>query len=343
MDKIISIIVPTYNMEEYLDKCLSSLIIDKMECVEIIVVNDGSTDDSLAIASDYVKRFPKSFSVINKRNGNYGSCINAGLYSATGKYVKILDADDSFCTVNFEKMVAMLEKIDVDLFLTDFVQVYSCREKRATLRLSCDVMIDFTKECLQNKKLMNGIWMHYITYKRENLIKVDYKQSEGIFYTDNEWKFKPMVTVKSAFYWKEPVYRYLLEREGQSVDDVVKARHVLDDILVTMKILKDYNDMIVLNPEMKEVYYYTVYRRIAFIYKANIVKRGMFDNQDLLKFDRELKKLSPEFYDEVGRRKLSKILLPFQYIKMWRENPNGKLLKFIVKLEKVGSCRVKKL
>lgn len=343
MDKVISIIIPTYNMEGYLDKCLSSLIIGKMESVEVVVVNDGSTDASLAIAQSYVKKYPNSFSVINKENGNYGSCINAGLYSATGKYIKVLDADDSFYTANFEKMVTMLEKIDVDLFLTDFIRVYSDREKESVLHFPNSVIVNFTKECVQNKKLLSSIWMHNITYKRENLIKVDYKQSEGIFYTDNEWKFKPMVTVKSAFYWKEPVYRYLLVREGQSVDDVVKARHVLDDILVTMKILKDYNDMIVLNPEMKEVYYYTVYRRIAFIYKANIVKRGMFDNQDLLKFDRELKKLSPEFYDEVGRRKLSKILLPFQYIKMWRKNPNGKLLKFIVELKKMGSCRVKKL
>ena len=85
MSKVISIIIPTYNMEAYLDKCLTSLIIDGMERVEVVVVNDGSRDSSLAIAQSYAEKYPESFVVIDKPNGNYGSCINAGLYRATGK------------------------------------------------------------------------------------------------------------------------------------------------------------------------------------------------------------------------------------------------------------------
>ena len=74
MGKVISIVIPTYNMEEYLDKCLSSLLINGMERVEVIVVNDGSSDGSLTVAQTYVDKYPESFIVIDKKNGNYGSC-----------------------------------------------------------------------------------------------------------------------------------------------------------------------------------------------------------------------------------------------------------------------------
>lgn len=334
MEKVISIIIPTYNMEEYLDKCLSSLIIDGMERVEVVVVNDGSRDGSLAIAQSYAERFPESFVVIDKPNGNYGSCINAGLYRASGKYVKVLDADDSFYTDNFAEMVSMLETLDVDLFLTDFVRIYSNREKRATLsRFPSGVVMDFAKECLQEKKRLWSIWMHNIAYKRENLIDINYTQSEGIFYTDNEWKFKPMATVKSAYYWDRPVYRYLLDREGQSVSATVTAKHLADDMLVTERIIKDYAEMVEMNPEMAKMYKYVVYRRVSWLYKINLVKRGLLDNPQVIEFDQKLKELNPKMYEKVGKNRLTK-MLPLPYIRIWRKNPHGLLIKLLVKLVK---------
>ena len=334
MGKVISIIIPTYNMEEYLDKCLSSLIIDGMERVEVVVVNDGSRDRSLAIAQSYAERFPSSFVVIDKPNGNYGSCINAGLYRASGKYVKVLDADDSFYTDNFAEMVSLLETLDVDLFLTDFVRIYAKGEKRATLsRFPGGVVMDFSKECLQNKKGLWSIWMHNIAYKRENLIDINYTQSEGIFYTDNEWKFKPMATVKSAYYWPHPVYRYLLDREGQSVSAAVTAKHLADDMLVTERIIKDYAEMAEMNPEMAKMYKYVVYRRVSWLYKINLVKRGLLDNPQVIEFDQKLKALNPKMYEKVGKNRLTK-MLPLPYIRIWRKNPHGLLIRMLVKLVK---------
>ena len=203
------------------------------------------------------------------------------------------------------------------------------------MRFPDNVIMDFTKECLRDKRLPGSIWMHNIAYKRENLVNINYRQSEGIFYTDNEWKFKPMATVRSAYYWDKPVYRYLLDREGQSVDDSVKAKHILDDILVTVKIVKDLDDMVAMNPEMKTVYHYMAYRRVLSIYKVNILKRELFDNQYLLDFDCELKTLNPDLYNLMAKKKLSKILLPFPYIKIWRKNPNGVFVKCLVKVAKL--------
>lgn len=92
--KVLTIIIPMYNMEKYINQCLDSLMVQGMERLEVIVVNDGSKDGSLAIARTYESRYPQIFCVINKENGNYGSCINCGLSKATGRYIRVLDADD---------------------------------------------------------------------------------------------------------------------------------------------------------------------------------------------------------------------------------------------------------
>jgi glycosyltransferase involved in cell wall biosynthesis len=102
---------------------LESLLIPSIDAVEVLVVNDGSKDSSSAIAHEYAAMYPKSIVVIDKENGNYGSCINRGLKAATGKYIKVLDADDSFDTENFEQYVQLLKTVNVDMLLTDYVIV----------------------------------------------------------------------------------------------------------------------------------------------------------------------------------------------------------------------------
>lgn len=121
MDKILSIIIPSYNMEAYLAKGLDSVLsIDNPSPLDVIVVNDGSKDGTLEIARSYATRFPGIVNVIDKENGHYGSCINAGLKIAQGKYVRILDADDSFYTDEFEEFVKFLKTTDADLIVNDY-------------------------------------------------------------------------------------------------------------------------------------------------------------------------------------------------------------------------------
>ena len=143
MDKTLTIVVPTYNMEKYLEKCLSSLIINDKEllkCLEVLVVIDGATDGSCEIAHSFEKECPETFRVIEKENGNYGSCVNRGLKEASGKYIKILDADDWFNTEAFEKYLRRLQNIDVDLVLNDFCRINANGEVISRMRYA-----DFTE------------------------------------------------------------------------------------------------------------------------------------------------------------------------------------------------------
>ena len=97
MPKTLTFIIPAYNAEKYLDKCISSLLNSAVQDdLEIIVVNDGSTDQTETIAKKYVKEYPHMCALITKDNGGHGSAINIGFQKATGKYVKVLDADDEW-------------------------------------------------------------------------------------------------------------------------------------------------------------------------------------------------------------------------------------------------------
>src|SRR5574344_1213565 len=116
MNKILTIIIPTYNMEKYLRRCLDSLIIDEegMKQLEVLVINDGSKDSSSQIAHEYQDKYPDMFRVIDKENGGHGSCCNVGLREAKGKYIRFLDSDDWFDQKNFPKFIELLQALDVD-------------------------------------------------------------------------------------------------------------------------------------------------------------------------------------------------------------------------------------
>ena len=98
MEKLLTLIVPTYNMEQYLERCLTSLIIDsdQMDLMQVLVINDGSKDRSSEIAHSFEDKYPHTYTVIDKENGNYGSCFNCGIELALGKFIRLLDADDWF-------------------------------------------------------------------------------------------------------------------------------------------------------------------------------------------------------------------------------------------------------
>ena len=95
MDKVLTVIVPVYNMEKYIRQCLESLVIGEvLDRIEVLVVLEGSKDGSAEIAYEFVEQYPDTLRIIYKANGGHGSAINTGLMMASGEYVKILDSDD---------------------------------------------------------------------------------------------------------------------------------------------------------------------------------------------------------------------------------------------------------
>ncbi len=122
--KQLSIIIPMYNAEKTIQKCLRSLILPKeqMERLEVIVVDDGSLDRSAAYADWYRRKYPGSFQLVRKPNGGHGSAVNAGAARCSGRYLKVLDADDWMHTDSLEEVLELLETVDAQVVACGYDQ-----------------------------------------------------------------------------------------------------------------------------------------------------------------------------------------------------------------------------
>lgn len=317
-------------MEEYLKKGLDSLIISKRrERVEVIIVNDGSKDRSLEIAAEYVDKYPSVFRLIDKTNGNYGSCINAALKLASGKYIKIMDADDYFITLNFEDFVNDLSCIDADLVFSDYTKCYS-KDNQEYHQFNIPAGIVLNAVDYYESNAFAEIQLPAITYRTEMFKTLGYHQTEGISYSDMEWCFTPMSKVQSFYYYNKPIYSYLLGRDGQTMDTKIQIgrfSHVLKSLTA---ILDAYSN---LKPDdrMNEYLIKQILRHLLYVYRFYLVDHKDVDRTDLRAFDNILREKCLSAYDISGKFEYRN-RIQYHYVAEWRcgDNeyiPKGILLK----------------
>lgn len=319
MDKVLSIIVPTYNMERYLDKCLSSLCVtdhNLLNTLEVLVINDGSKDASSKIGHRYHDEYPYVFRVIDKENGNYGSCINRGLKEATGKYIKVLDADDYFDTVSLEMFLKMLMDIDTDVVFSDYKVV---SHEGDTLHINemddslpRNVFLQFDEKYANI--LGQNMQMYFITYKTQNLRKISYSQTEGISYTDTEWRFTPMSTVRTFYVTSLNLYNYYIGRENQTMNREVLSGK-MDDFIKIMEYMFDISEHYIGDNAHQLYYHLQLMWFMKYLYSEGIIFK-LFQESDLKKLDASLKAKSPKYYYEMGTQVVPNT--QYQYISHWR-------------------------
>ena len=234
-EKVLTLVIPTYNMERYLPTCLDSVTAPEVNGkLEVIVVNDGSKDHSLAIAQDYQNRRPDIIRIIDKKNGNYGSCVNAGLKQATGKYFRILDADDWFHTEGLVQLMEKLETLDTDMVITSVMQeVFSgeelVEENRKTFNAELkDQVLTNDTPWVEKMDPEGQLGMHSMTFKTSVMRQCNLHLIEGISYTDTLYYFQPFPFVKNFIFLDLTLYCYRLGREGQTVDRKLFAKHLTD-------------------------------------------------------------------------------------------------------------------
>lgn len=322
--KILSLIVPSYNMERYLCRCLDSLITDDedvMHALDVIVVNDGSKDKTSEIAHRYADKYPDTFRVIDKQNGNYGSCINAGIREAMGKYVRPLDADDYVAKDNLPSVIRTLGEVDADVIITDFTEVSDNCE---TLRERQFNLLQENQTFEMNESLCHyQLPMHSLSYRTNLLRNMGYKQTEGVFYSDQEWDFLPFQAVKTLHYLPRKLYQYVIGRDGQSVDPKVEQKHMDSNTTVLTNLLRAFSTV-----DKSSVTYRYMFQFLKplswHIYYAVLLAEPYSERNDelLRSADSQMKTLSPELYDFLDRLVIS---FKTRLVHRWRQGKKTNL------------------
>ena len=243
--KLLTIAIPSYNSENYLSKCIESLL-PGGEDVEILVVNDGSKDNTSAIGHEYEAKYPGIVKVIDKENGGHGSAVNAGVEHATGLFFKVVDSDD------WVKKSAYLEILDklkdfagsdviLDMLISNFVYEKEGAAKKKVMRYAHALPKDtvFTWNDVGHFFKGQYILMHSVIYRTKLLRECGMKLPDHTFYVDNIFVYEPLPYVKNMYYMDVNFYRYYIGREDQSVNEKVMIGRV-DQQLRVNKLMIDY-------------------------------------------------------------------------------------------------------
>ena len=325
--KLLSIIIPTYNMATLLPRCLDSLAsAEQADLLDVLVVNDGSKDNSLQVAQDYAWRYPGVVRVIDKPNGNYGSTINAALPVAVGKYVKVLDSDDWFDTSALDELLSAIASLDADILHTPFTQIgaTTCEVYRYNTmgREPYEYGKLYELDAILPDGYIRFFLMHALAYRTELLRGIGYRQTEGISYTDTEWSCYPTFYAKTIVFLDINLYQYNLDREGQTMAPEVLMRSVRQLQTVTDAMLDYYEarkaDLSEVRARWMEQYYIN---RLRILYKIYLLDmpRADFNPADLEAMDAKYTPICERNGWQINLYPENKILRT-EYIAYWHKH-----------------------
>ena len=228
--KLISFTVPCYNSEDYVRNCVDSLLVGGDD-VEIIIVNDGSTDNTATIAEEYASKYPNIVRVCHKPNGGHGSGLNKGIELATGLYFKVVDSDDYLQKDALLELISTIKKHvanneEADLYITNFVydKQYDHTQYVSDYKKNFPIRTFFEWKDAKPLKFWKMLLMHSLLYKTEKLRESHIVLPEHTFYVDNIYAYIPLPYMKKLYYLDVDLYMYFIGRPDQSVtiDNVVK-------------------------------------------------------------------------------------------------------------------------
>ena len=227
MSKILTVSVAAYNRENDLANALDSFVSVKTpELVEVLVVDDGSTDWTAEIAHEYECQYPGLFRLISKENGGWGSTVNRGLSEAEGKYFKVLDADDLFNKECLDDYLDYLQVTDSDLVCTGYIANHLRTNKQVEHNRTHDG-IEYRKT-YSVEEVIDRIPMHIhsLTFRTDRLRENNVYLTEYSFYVDKELNAKGLLSASTVSFIDMNVYIYNKEVEGQSMSVEGLNKHI---------------------------------------------------------------------------------------------------------------------
>lgn len=244
--KLLSVAVPCYNSEDYMRKCIESLL-KGGEDVEIIIVDDGSAKDRTAeIADEYQTRYPSIIKVIHKENGGHGSAVNAGIDAATGLYFKVVDSDDWVKEEAYNQVLDTLRRLAggdraLDMLICNYVYEKEGEKRKKVIHYHHTLPKNqmFTWDDCHHFLKGHYILMHSVIFRTRLLQECGIRLPEHTFYVDNIYVYEPLPYVQNMYYLDVNFYRYYIGRDDQSVNEAIMISRI-DQQLKVNKIMIDY-------------------------------------------------------------------------------------------------------
>lgn len=253
MSKLLTISIAAYNVEKTIEECLDSFLPCRhLKDLEILVINDGSTDHTAEIVSCYEERYPGIIYLINKENGGHGSTLNKSLKLATGDYYRAVDGDDWVDAVEMDRLCCFLKKVDVDVVVDDYREVYPDHSELISMRRNNTVgeVYQFDELFDQSASWSNLFVMSNSTVKTQRLRDVGMKIQENCYYADTDMYFYIGLAARTIVFVDACVYQYRLGNVGQSVSSEGMYKHIEDLIKIESNLIRLYSEVISNIPSM---------------------------------------------------------------------------------------------
>lgn len=293
----VSIVVPIYNVEKYLRQCLNSIINQTLKDIEIICVNDGSTDLSTQIINEFAEK-DNRIKIINKENSGYGASMNRGFDSATGEYLGIVESDDYADPCMFEKLYGIAKKNDLDVVKSGYYLYYSIpEEKNEKVEIASHILCNRTfcptedfsapMEQVEFFNIKPTIWssIYRTNFIRENSIR--FNETPGASYQDASFNFKVWVCAKRVQLIQEAFLHYRQDNENSSVNSKGKIFCICDEYDEMQRFLDERpckkGKLECLKNRIKYDSYMWNYNRLAPRYKYLFLERVSYEFADDMK------------------------------------------------------------
>lgn len=242
--KLLTIAVPCYNSQDYMETCIESLLVGGEE-IEIIIVDDGSSDNTAQIADAYAEKYPSVIKTIHQENSGHGGAVNTGIAHAKGLYFKVVDSDDWLNEEAYKKILEVLRVCvrgpeTLDMLISNYVYEKAGAKNKRVMRYAHALPKDrmFTWNDVKPLGKSHYILMHSLIYRTQLLRECGLELPLHTFYVDNLVAFIPFPYVKRMYYLDVNFYRYYIGREDQSVNEEIMTRRIDQQIKVN-KLMMD--------------------------------------------------------------------------------------------------------
>lgn len=319
--KTLTFLIPCYNVSSCVSHCIDSMLVDDiLDDIEIILINDGSKDNTLDILHQYEAQYPSIIRVINKGNGGWGTAINLGIREAKGKYLKEVDADDWVSSDNFKEYITFLKANEIDYIATDYTEYFKAEDKYTRH--------SYHKEIYNNPMSLNDFWenhsnawdfpIHAITYRTQVLRDNDIKVGDR-YYGDIEYNLYPLPHVQTICALPINVTVYFRGSDEQSTSTAGYAKHYKDYAAMSQRITKFFqNTQTTLNHNLYRFIDETIRGTIVRTYHLMMspIYAGKVEGvkEELLKYDKWLKATDIDLYKYCGKQKRHGVPL----VRIWR-------------------------